>query len=259
MGFRISVISLVAATAVLLATFNNCSRVNQGSKDQQSLAPKGNGDFYYGKTYVAVNPGQCTDGSDVVARAQFIGIDSAHMLRENCANLATPRVIPAADIVIGSDVNQIQIAGVAFTLEGSSLVVNGGFEGGFDGWNVLGGGPVISPDAASGSWAARTVDTADWTWIQQGIHPNLYVPGRRYILRATGKVSGGIDPLRIALMVDNNVYVAELFFSSTTYETREVTFTWQAGYSWSVLLAEMVTPNGTTFANFDDISIVEAP
>lgn len=267
--FKSSFLPLASLIAVLVVAFTNCSRISHEISDD-ALTAKGNGDFYAGKIFHLINPGQCSDGSDIVSTLVFTSDIEAQFLPENCLDLAMPRYISANVIAATDNPDVILVEGLAFTAAvappttasptPANLVLNGGFENGFADFAILGGNPTISNDAFAGSSAVVTNPTVNWSWLQQGISPTLLTAGRTYTLRAAAKISGGTAPLKIAFKIDNDVELATLMFDSNSYEAKEASFVLPAGITWSVLFVEMGNPDpATTSATLDEISLIESP
>lgn len=253
--FKSSFLPLASLIAVLVVAFTNCSRISHEISDD-ALTAKGNGDFYAGKIFHLINPGQCSDGSDIVSTLVFTSDIEAQFLRENCAATDNPDVILVEGLAFTAAVAPPTTASPT----PANLVLNGGFENGFADFAILGGNPTISNDAFAGSSAVVTNPTVNWSWLQQGISPTLLTAGRTYTLRASAKISGGTAPLKIAFKIDNDVELATLMFDSNSYESKEASFVLPAGITWSVLFVEMGNPDpATTSATFDEISLIESP
>ncbi|MGE4131355.1 MAG: carbohydrate binding domain-containing protein [Bdellovibrionales bacterium] len=260
MNRKILIALVVGMSGALTITFNACSEVLNGSGQKQDDGHvKGNGDFYAGKVYIRANPGQCSDGIEAVDVAQFVTEVSAQFIRENCADLAAPRPVAAKDIVKGSDPNVVVIEGRSLNLYSANLVQNGSFESGLDGFELLLGTPTnLTADAASGSAAAVTVLSSNWTGFQQGINPSLLIAGRRYSLRASGKISPGPNPIRVAFRTNFGT-AAELSFSSTTWQSQAISFQMPAGVTWSLVYIYLENDPATNQGYVDDLILSEIP
>ncbi len=104
---------LVASATVLLTLFQNCSNVSNGSKNSSSRSLNG-GEGTDGKVYR--NYALCTGGNVDVANIVVVSPDlqSATMVRENCANLSVPAAVAIKSLQFGIENPD------AFVLNGSN-------------------------------------------------------------------------------------------------------------------------------------------
>jgi uncharacterized protein YjdB len=129
----------------------------------------------------------------------------------------------------------------------TNLVQNPGFENDLQSWQVTGGnGVIVTSDVNSGSKALR-VGPANWSWVQQNL--SGYSIGQSYTLSAWGKAASQGNSVRVAVK-NNSQTLANLTFSSTTYEQKSITVTVPSGTSWLQVFITNAT-SGTGYV--DDI------
>lgn len=121
----LNVLVLAASTALLLNLFTSCDSLIKTKGDPSSRAPKGNGDFYAGKTSIYTYTDPAAPCAQVGASGQpFANRQiqynaatlAAYLVRDNCADLE-PVLLPPADYVVDPIAQTISYQGQSFALQ----------------------------------------------------------------------------------------------------------------------------------------------
>jgi mannan endo-1,4-beta-mannosidase len=163
-------------------------------------------------------------------------------------------VVAFKDASTGATIDEAEIEGVDVQSDaGTNLLINGTFEDGMTAWNDSNGDGVEQVIDGGGNFILQVGDPAAWSWMQQ--NPQGWVPGEKYIIKASSHVSGGAIPVTVGVMGDG--FDVSMAFDSLTPETKFTGLTVPIDTTWLGVYVGMGTGSGLGYV--DDVRLIEQP